>query len=66
MEPPKKFTSRMLELAGLFALSAFLIRLGVCYLLEVWPYLLGGVILAFAGIIGWRIYKHKRDGMGKW
>lgn len=66
MEPPKKFTSRMLELAGLFALSAFLVRLGVYYLLAVWPYLLIGTILAIAGIIGWRVYKHKRDNMGKW
>lgn len=65
MEPPKKFSSRMLELAGLFALSAFLVRLGVYYLLEVWPYLLIGVILTLAIIIGWRIYKHRKD-MGKW
>ena len=42
----------MLELAGLFALSAFLIRLGVSYLLEVWPYLLIGAIIALAIIIG--------------
>ena len=65
MEPPKKFSSRMLELAGLFALSAFLVRLGVYYLLEVWPYLLIGVILMLAIMIGWRIYKHRKD-MGKW
>lgn len=55
----------MLELAFLFALSAFLVRLGVSYLLEVWPYLLIGTILIIAGIIGWRVYKHKKD-MGKW
>ena len=65
MEPPKKLSSRMLELAFLFALSAFLVRLGVSYLLEVWPDLLIGTILIIAGIIGWRVYKHKKD-MGKW
>lgn len=65
MEPPKKFSSRMLELAGLFALSAFLVRLGVYYLLEVWPYLLIGAILMLAIIIGWRVYKHRKN-MGKW
>lgn len=65
MEPPKKFSSRMLELAGLFALSAFLVRLGVYYLLEVWPYLLIGAILVLAIIIGWRVYKHRKN-MGKW
>lgn len=65
MEPPKRFTTRILELAGLFALSAFLIRLGVYYLLEVWPYLLIISIIVLIGVIGWRIYKHRRD-MGKW
>lgn len=65
MEPPKKFSSRMLELAGLFALSAFLVRLGVYYLIEVWPCLLIGAILTLAIIIGWRVYKHRKD-MGKW
>ena len=65
MEPPKKFTTRMLELAGLFALSAFLIRLGVHYLLEVWPYLLIIAIIVLVSVIGWRVYKHRRD-MGKW
>lgn len=55
----------MLELAFLFALSAFLVRLGVYYLIEVWPYLLIGAILIIAGIIGWRVYKHKKD-MGQW
>ena len=55
----------MLELAGLFALSAFLVRLGVYYLLEVWPYLLIGAILTLAIIIGWRVYKHSKN-MGKW
>jgi len=55
----------MLELAGLFALSAFLVRLGVYCLLEVWPYLLTGTILTLAIIIGWRVYKHRKN-MGKW
>jgi hypothetical protein len=34
-EKPKKLITRMLEFAGLFALSAFLIRLGVRYILEI-------------------------------
>lgn len=65
MQPPKSLITRILELAGLFALSAFLIRLGVYYLLEVWPYLLVITIIVLASIIGWRVYKHKQD-MGKW
>lgn len=65
MEPPKKLSSRILEFAFLFALSAFLVRLGISYLLEIWPYLLIGAILVIAGTVGWRVYKHKKD-MGKW
>lgn len=65
MEPPKRLITRILEFAGLFALSAFLIRLGVYYLLEVWPYLLFIAIIVLASVIGWRVYKHRRD-MGKW
>ena len=65
MEPPKRLITRILEFAGLFALSAFLIRLGVYYLLEAWPYLLIISITVLVIVVGWRIYKHGRD-MGKW
>lgn len=65
MEPPKRLITRILEFAGLFTLSAFLIRLGVYYLLEVWPCMLIAAIIAVAVIAVWRIYKH-RKGMGKW
>lgn len=65
MEPPKRLITRILEFAGLFALSAFLIRLGVYILIEVFPYLLIAAVTAIATIAVWRIYKHGRD-MGKW
>lgn len=65
MEPPKRPITRILESAGLFALSAFLIRLGVYYLLEVWPYILIVTVTVVAVIAAWRVYKHKKD-MGKW
>jgi len=65
VEPPKRLITRILEFAGLFALSAFLIRLGVYYLLEVWPYMLIAAVTAIATIAAWRIYKHGKD-MGKW
>lgn len=65
MEPPKRLITRILEFAGLFALSAFLIRLGVYYLLEVWPYMLITAVTAIVTIAAWRIYKHGKD-MGKW
>ncbi len=65
MEPPRKPITRILEFAGLFALSAFLIRLGVYYLLEVWPYILIAAVIVIAIIAGWRVFKHGKD-MGKW
>ncbi len=65
MEPPKRLITRILEFAGLFALSAFLIQLGVYFLLELWPYILIAAVAAIIIIAGWRIYKYGRD-MGKW
>lgn len=44
-----------MEFCALLALSAFLLRLAVAYLLEIWVYLLIIAIIAIAGIIGWRV-----------
>lgn len=65
MEPPKKLITRILEFAGLFALSAFLIRQGVYYLLEAWPYIRIAAMIVIAVIAAWRVCKHGKD-MGKW
>ncbi|MDE6995272.1 MAG: hypothetical protein K2P41_12760 [Lachnospiraceae bacterium] len=65
MEPPKRFIERIFEFCVMLALSAFLLRLAVAYLLEIWVYLLIIAIIVTAGVIGWRVYKHFRD-MGKW
>lgn len=54
-----------MEFCALLALSAFLLRLAVAYLLEIWVYLLIIAIIAIAGVIVWRVYKHYHD-MGKW
>lgn len=54
-----------MEFCALLALSAFLLRLAVVYLLEIWGYLLIIAIIATAAVIGWRVYKHYRD-LGKW
>ena len=53
-----------MEFCALLALSAFMLRLAVAYLLEIWVDLLIIVIIAIAGVIGWRVYKHYRD-LGK-
>lgn len=65
MEPPKKLITRIVEFCALLALSAFLLRLAVAYLLEIWVHLLIIAIIVIAGVIGWRVYKHFRD-LGQW
>jgi hypothetical protein len=65
LEPPKKLITRIVEACALLALSAFLLRLAVAYLLEIWVYLLVIVVIAIATIIGWRVYKFYRS-QGKW
>lgn len=54
---PKKLITRILEFAGLFALSAFLLRLGVCYLKEIWWALLIIAILVIGGSFLYRLWK---------
>ena len=58
---PKKLITRMIEFAVIFALSAYLLRLGVCYLSEIrWALVIIAVIAA-AAIIGWRVWKSKKE-----
>ncbi len=54
---PKKLITRILEFAGLFALSAFLMRLGVAYLREIWWVLLIIAIIVIVGGFLYRLWK---------
>ena len=65
MEPPKKWGERILEFCVILAFSAFLLKLAVAYIVEIWSYLvtIAAVILVIVTI--YRIWKHCR-GMGKW
>jgi len=56
---PKKLIIRIIEFAALFALSAFLIRLGICYILEIWPALIVLAVVTAGIVIGYRIWKNK-------
>ena len=56
---PKKFITRILEFAALFALSAFLFRLAVCYILQIWPVLIILAVVAAGAAIGYRAWKNK-------
>jgi uncharacterized membrane protein YqgA involved in biofilm formation len=57
---PKRFIVRIVECAVLLTLSVFLIKLAVCWLMEIWWVLLIIAALAIGGVIGWRIWKNKR------
>lgn len=63
---PKGLLNRLLECAFMFLLSIVLIRAGINILIEIWPVLLIIAAILLAVIIGWRIWKFIRSGMGKW
>ncbi len=56
---PKKLITRILEYAGLIALSAFLVRLAVGCILEIWPVLLVIFVIAVGSVIGYRIWRNR-------
>lgn len=66
MEPPRKLIERVFDFCLTLVVAAFLLRLAVSYVLEVWPYL--AIIAAIILIIGiaYRVWKYKKDNMGKW
>ena len=67
MEPPKRLITRILEVAFMLALAAYLIRSAAYWLLEVWPILLTIAIIVAAAVIGFRIWRHKHDkDLGQW
>lgn len=63
---PKNLITQILEFAFMLALAAFLIRTAVGWILEIWPVLLTIAIIVTATIIGYRIWRHKHDDLGKW
>jgi hypothetical protein len=58
---PKRLLERLLEAAIIFALSGYLIKLGVCYILCVWPVLIILATVVIGGVIAYRIWKRKHD-----
>lgn len=48
-----------METAVLLALSAFLLRLAVCYILEIWPILLIIAIVTAGIAVGYRVWKNR-------
>jgi len=62
-EKVKGVFTYLLEIAAIFALAIFLLRLAVCWLSQIWWILLILVVLAVAGWFGWRWYKNRN---GDW
>ena len=58
---PKRLISRILECCALFALSAFLLKLGVAYLEDIWVVLAAIVGVIALAVIVHRILKHKTN-----
>jgi hypothetical protein len=60
MEPrPKRLIQKLVEYAALFALTAYLLRLGVCYLKSIWWILIILIAVPAIAVIGFRIWKNR-------
>lgn len=58
---PKSLITRFLEIAIIFAIASYLIRLGVCYIVQVWPVLAIIATLILTGILIYRIWKKHNE-----
>ena len=52
---------KLLEAAIIFVIATYLIKLGVCYILCVWPVLVILATVVTGGVIAYRIWKRKHD-----
>lgn len=58
---PKRWLERLLEATIILAISAYLIRLAACYFVQALPVLIIVATLVIAGVVVYRIWKHKHD-----
>lgn len=61
MVPPKSLFTRIAEAAGLFCLSSWLVRTGICLLQSVWGWIVGLCIVGAVIVVGLRLYRHYKD-----
>ena len=61
-EKIKGYFMLFLEIAAVFALATFLLKLGICYLSQIWWALILLAILVAAGWFGWRWWKDHHGG----
>lgn len=65
MEPPRKIIDRIFEFCVILAISAYLLRLAIRWVMETAPYLIIIAATVFVAIIVYRIIEHIKN-MGKW
>jgi predicted negative regulator of RcsB-dependent stress response len=56
----KKGVTTFLEIAAIFCLATFLLKLAICFLSQIWIALLVIVVLTAAGLFAWRWWKNHR------
>lgn len=58
---PRRWLERILEAAIIIVLSAYLIRLAACYIVQALPVIIIVATLIIVGIVAYRIWKRKHD-----
>ena len=58
---PRRWLEKILEAAIIIVVSAYLIRLAVCYFVQALPVLIIVATLIIVGIVAYRIWKRKHD-----
>lgn len=61
-DPPTSLIGRILEFGIVVAVCGYLIKLGGCYFLQVWPVLAIIAGIALGAVIGWKIWRNHRGG----
>lgn len=58
---PRHWLERILEAAIIIVVSAYLIRLAACYIVQALPVIIIVATLVIVGIVAYRIWKRKHD-----
>lgn len=58
---PKSWIMKFLEASVMFVIAAYLIKLGVRFISQVWPVIVIIATLILTGIVIYRLWKRKND-----
>lgn len=59
--PPKSFFTKLVEGALLFAVAAYLVRMGICMISSVWQPIVIIAVVVVAVVAGIKVYAHYRN-----